>query len=379
MRRKRILCCMAVVVLLLGTLPCRGEEERVEAMIRAMSLREKVGQLFAIRPEALEETFTLAELNDVNQQGAIRVTDGMREKYAQYPCGGFVLFRKNIVNPRQLTRFTEELHGLGTIRPLLYIDEEGGRVARLGNHPKFDTPDIPPMGEIVLSGDPEKAYEAGRTIGEYLKEYGLDVDFAPVADVNTNPANPVIGDRAFGDDPVKAAPFVIRYLDGLHDSGILGCLKHFPGHGDTDSDTHKGYAETRKSWEELLGCEMIPFRAGIGAGAEFIMTAHIAAPEVTGNQEPATVSPLILTEKLRGELGYEGIIVTDALSMGAITESYDSASVSVACIKAGVDILVMPYDYAAAFEGVLKAIETGEITEERIDASLRRILRIRMR
>ena len=203
------------------------------------------------------------------------------------------------------------------------------------------------------------------------------MDFAPVADVNTNPLNPVIGSRAFGDDPQQAARMVSRVIEGLHDSGVASCVKHFPGHGDTATDTHTGYAETLKTWEEIKNCEMIPFQAGIDAGTDMVMTAHIAAPNVTGTSEPSTISPIMLTEKLRGELGYDGLIITDALSMGAIREAYSSAEACVLCVQAGVDLLLMPYDYFEAFDGVARAVEEGRIPEERIDESVCRILRFK--
>ena len=341
-----------------------------------MTLREKVGQLFVIRPDALEGRFGPAELEDNSIVGTTQVTDEMRNVYAQYPCGGFALFRKNILSPDQLMNLTRDLHALnGDCTPMLSIDEEGGRVARLGNHPvDFGVPKIEPMGSIAASGDEARAYHVGKTIGDYLGRYGLDVDFAPVADVNTNALNPVIGDRAFGDDPAVAARMVGQVIAGLRDGGTAGCLKHFPGHGDTATDTHTGYAETLKTWEEIRSCEMVPFRAGIEAGADLIMTAHIAAPNVTGSDEPATMSRIILTEKLREEMGYQGVIITDALSMGAITQKYSSSEACVRCIQAGVDWLLMPLDYFEAFDGVVQAVESGLIPENRIDESVRRIL-----
>lgn len=355
-------------------------EEDIMEQIRGMSLREKVGQMFMIRPDALEGRFGPAELEDNSILGTTRVSDEMRERYAQYPCGGFALFRKNILNPSQLMGFTEKLRALGDPAPMLAIDEEGGRIARIANHPAgFGVKKFPPMGEIAASGDESLAYEAGLTIGKYLKAYGFDIDFAPVADVNTNPRNPVIGDRAFGSDPAVAARMVPQVVAGLHESGVAACLKHFPGHGDTGTDTHTGYAETKKTWEQISDCEMIPFRAGIAAGCDLVMTAHIAAPNVTGSSEPATVSYTLLTEKLRGELGFEGLIITDALSMGAITKAYTSAEACVACIQAGIDILLMPSDYYEAFDGVVRAVETGEIPESRIDESVCRILAFKRR
>lgn len=353
----------------------RAEEDAVTRQIRRMTLREKVGQLFMVRPDALEGRFGPAELEDNSIIGTTRVSDEMRQTYVQYPCGGFALFRKNILSPSQLMAFTEALHALNDCLPLLGIDEEGGRIARIANHPaNFGVKKFPAMGVIAQSGDPRQAYEAGRAIGGYLTAYGLDIDFAPVADVNTNPLNPVIGDRAFGDDPARAAEMVEQVIAGLHDGGAASCVKHFPGHGDTATDTHTGYAETKKTWEEISACEMIPFRAGIRAGTEFVMTAHIAAPFVTGTDEPATMSPVLLTEKLRGELGFQGLIITDALSMGAIREKYSSSEACIRCIQAGVDILLMPYDYFEAFDGVVRAVEEGVLPESRIDESVYRIL-----
>ena len=375
---KRIAAPLMILMLIMMASFALGEED-LTMQIENMTLRERVGQLFMVRPDALEGKYSPAELEDNSIQGTVRVTDDMRQVYAQYPCGGFALFRKNITDPAQLMELTRDLHALGSIRPILAIDEEGGRIARLGNHPAFPVTRVPSMGQIALTGDPEEAYQAGSTIGRYLRFYGLDLDFAPVADVNTNPNNPVIRDRAFGDDPEKAAAMVTRYLDGLHSEGIMGCIKHFPGHGDTGTDTHTGYAETLKTWDELKACEMIPFEAGIRAGSEMVMTAHIAVPHVTGSEEPATVSYTILTEKLRGEMGFDGLIITDALSMGAITKAYDPGEVCVKCILAGVDILVLPYGYTECFDAVVSAVEQGVIPEERLNESVMRVLQLKNR
>lgn len=371
----------AAALLSLGTFFCsaaRAEEDDVLTRMENMSLREKVGQLFMIRPDALEERFGPAELEDNSKIGTTRVSDEMRAVYAQYPCGGFALFRKNILSPSQLRTFAENLHAMGGTPSLLAIDEEGGRVARIANHSvSFGVRKFPPMGEIAAKGDPALAYEAGKTIGGYLAAYGIDIDFAPVADVNTNPLNPVIGDRAFGSDPELAAQMVAQVIRGLHDSGTASCIKHFPGHGDTETDTHKGYAETRKTWDMLRDCEMIPFRAGIEAGTDLVMTAHISAPEITGSEVPATMSYLFLTEKLRGEMGFQGLIITDALAMGAIRDVYSSSEACLACLEAGADILLMPYDYFEAFDGIVEAVQSGRLPESRIDESVCRILRFK--
>ena len=354
------------------------EDDPILRRMAGMTLREKVGQMFMVRPDALEGRFGPAELEDNSITGATAVTQEMRAVYAQYPCGGFALFRKNMLTPDQLRAFTDDLHGLSAVPPMLAVDEEGGRIARIANHPaNFGVPKFPAMGKIAAEGNEDLAYRAGLGIGTYLREYGFDIDFAPVADVNTNPRNPVIGDRAFGDDPDTAAGMVRRVIRGLHDGGAAACVKHFPGHGDTGTDTHTGYAETRKTWEQLRDCEMIPFRAGIDEGADLVMTAHIAAPQVTGSSEPATMSYIILTEKLRGEMGFDGLIVTDALSMGAIRKAYSSAEACVRCVQAGADVLLMPYRYFEAFDGVVQAVESGVIPESRIDESVYRILRFK--
>ena len=372
-------CFSAVLSLGMILLSEAGAEDPAAVLAGGMTLREKVGQLFMIRPDALEGRFGPAELEDNSITGTTEVTDEMREVYGRYPCGGFALFRKNILSPSQLRTFTAQLHAMGSPAPVLGIDEEGGRIARIANHPaSFGVVKYPPMGEIASAGDPGMAYSAGRDIGAYLADFGLDIDFAPVADVNTNPDNPVIGDRAFGSDPETAAEMVRQVIRGLHGSGVASCIKHFPGHGDTSSDTHTGYAETGKTWDELVHCEMIPFRAGIEEGTELLMTAHIAAPRITGSGEPATMSRLLLTEKLRNEIGYDGLIITDALSMGAVRDQYAPAEACIACLLAGADILLMPYDYFEAFDGVVRAVEDGRIPMERIDESVYRILRFKL-
>jgi beta-N-acetylhexosaminidase len=276
----------------------------------------------------------------------------------------------------QLAQFIPEIRLLKG-SPLLCIDEEGGRVARIGKNPNFNVETFESMDSIGKTGDPQNAYYCGNTIGTYLKRYGFDIDFAPVADVNTNPENIVIGKRAFSDDPAVAAPMVTNYLQGLKDAGITGCIKHFPGHGDTKADTHYGYAQSLKTWDEMLNCEMITFKAGIAWGCQLIMTAHIAVPNVTGSDVPSTMSSIILQDKLRGELGYQNVIIADAMEMGAITQQYDCAEAAVGSILAGVDIVLGPQNLIVAFDAVIAAVENGTITEERINQSVRRILKLK--
>jgi beta-N-acetylhexosaminidase len=344
--------------------------------IKKMSLREKVGQMFFVRPEALDTTIHWTEYQDLPDYKLQQVNKTMRDVSKDYPVGGMILYAHNIVDEAQLGEFIAEIRTLNG-SPLLAIDEEGGRVARIANNGNFDVPKYESMAAIAESGDPSEAYKAAFTIGSYVKEYGFDIDYAPVADVNTNPENIVIGPRAFSDDPETAAEFVVSYLNGLDSAGVIGTLKHFPGHGDVKTDTHLGYAETNKTWEEMLQCEMIPFKAGIKAGAQMIMTAHIAAPKITGNDLPATLSSVILQDKLRGELGFKGIIVTDAMDMGAITKQFGNAEAVIKSIQAGVDVVLCSREFTQVFDAVVKAVEKGEIKENRIDESVKRILALR--
>ena len=351
--------------------------DEVEALLQKMTLREKVGQLFYVRLESLDPSIEWTTYDDLASLNILKVTENMKRTNENYPVGGIILYAWNIDNETQLGSIITDIRTLNG-SPLLCIDEEGGRVARIANNPNFNVKKYESMAAIGATGDPQNAYECGNTIGTYLKRYGFDIDFAPVADVNTNPENVVIGARAFSDDPAVAAPMVTNYLQGLKDAGITGCIKHFPGHGDTKADTHFGYASTQKTWDEMMNCEMVTFRAGIQWGCQLIMTAHIGAPNVTGSDVPSTMSPIILQDKLRGELGYQNIIITDGMEMGAITQQYTSAEAAVGSIKAGVDIVLGPRYFIEAFDAVMAAVNNGTISEERINQSVRRILKLKL-
>ena len=349
-----------------------------ESAIQKMSIREKVGQMFYVRPEALDTTIHWNEYAELPDYKLEQVNKTMLAVNKNYPIGGMILYAHNIVDETQLGNFIAEIRELNG-SPLLAIDEEGGRVARIANNENFDVPKYESMAAIAESDDPEEAYKAAFTIGTYVKKYGFDIDYAPVADVNTNPDNIVIGPRAFSDDPETAAKFVVSYLNGLESAGVIGTLKHFPGHGDVSTDTHYGYASTDKTWDEMLKCEMIPFKAGIKAGAQMIMTAHIAAPNVSGDDLPATLSPVILQDKLRGELGFDGVIVTDAMDMGAITKQFSNAEAAIKSIQVGVDVVLCSREFTQVFDAVVKAVEKGEIKESRIDESVKRILKLKQK
>ena len=301
----------------------------------------------------------------------------MREHLRSYPVGGIVLFATNISSQSQMTALIRDFQRSAGNSLLVAVDEEGGPVARLANSSAFDLPKFPSASAIGTTGDPEQARTMGRTIGGYLKHYGFNLDLAPVADVNSNPLNPVIGRRAFSSDPDVTAGMVRAAVQGFHEAGMLCTLKHFPGHGDTLEDSHAGTATSTKTWKEMKAVELLPFEAGIAAGADVVMAAHITTPNATEDGLPASLSYTMLTERLRGELGFTGVICTDGLGMKAITDHYSLAEAAIAALDAGADLLLLPADLQEAFDGVVAAVESGRISEERLDESVRRILTLK--
>lgn len=346
-------------------------EERIDAKMAQMTLEERVLQMFMITPEALTGYGTVTAAGDVTYQSL-----------QKYPVGGIILFAQNVIDPDQLgtmngnlQNYSEEITGLPMF---ISVDEEGGKVARIAKNSNFSVETFSDMRSIGDSGDTAKAYEVGNTIGAYLNQYGFNLDFAPDADVLTNPDNQVIGTRSFGTDPYVVSEMTQSVVKGLEDNQVYACLKHFPGHGATSGDTHAGYAYTDKTLDELMQSELVPFSNGIQNGVHFIMVSHIAAPQVTGDNLPASLSPYMIQNVLREQMGYDGIVITDAMNMGAISDSYGSADAAVRAVNAGADIVLMPKDFVSAYQGVLNAVENGTISTDRIDESVRRILRLKM-
>ena len=345
------------------------EKTAAELALDRLTLEQKVAQLLIVTPEQLT--------------GASRATIAgsmTRDALAQIPVGGLCYFSKNIVGNQQLrdllagTRELAKASGAG-IAPFLTVDEEGGPlVARVANSGCFEVPRYPNMADIGATGDAARATEIGAAIGSYLHDIGFNVDFAPDADVLTNPANPVIGVRSFGSDPDLVAAMVAAEVEAMLDTGTLPCIKHFPGHGDTAGDSHTGAVYTARTRSEIEAAEFKPFIAGIDAGCPLVMVGHIETPNFAADGLPASLSSVMLTDVLRGQLGFKGAIVSDSFSMGAITQNYSSADAAVRYIQAGGDILLMPQDLRAAYEGILTAVRNGSITEERIDESVLRAL-----
>lgn len=341
-----------------------------------LTLEEKVGQLFLVRPDALDPARTPQQIEDPDAAGATALTDAMRATLARIPVGGVVLFGKNIADAGQLAAFTADPQAAGRVPLLLAVDEEGGAVARLANSGALDLPRYESAAAVGAEG-PEAVRAMYRAIGGYLRDFGFALDFAPVADVNTNPDNPVIGSRAFSADPQTAAACVRAAVEGLGEAGVLACLKHFPGHGDTAQDSHEEAAVTEKTLAALRSGEWAPFAAGIAAGAPLVMVGHITAPNALPPAESdrlAGFSATVLNDWLRGELGFEGLVVTDSLAMGAVTRRYSSGEAALAALQAGADLLLMPADLEGAYTAVVQAVESGRWPESELDARVERIL-----
>lgn len=346
----------------------RAVDERAEEILNSMSMEEKLYQLFIVTPEQL----TGAPI--VTQAG-----DATKSALETQPVGGIIYFAQNIVSRDQCVEMIENTKSYAKYGLFISVDEEGGRVARVGSNPAMGTTSFSSMASVGETGDKEEAYLVGNILGTELQEIGFNLDYAPDADVNSNPSNTVIGDRSFSSDPQTAADMVTAAVHGFEDSGMLSCIKHFPGHGDTATDSHYGAAASYKTMEELEACEFLPFQAGIEAGVPCVMVGHISLPNVTGDSTPATLSHEIVTGMLREQLGYEGLIITDSMKMQAVSSYYSSGDASVKAIQAGIDCILMPADLNGAVQGLQTALDNGELTEDEINEHVLRILKTKIR
>jgi len=338
----------------------------IEDLLSNMTLEEKIGQLFYI------------DLNSLNgSKGCSQISDTIIQNLKAYKPGGVILFEDNILYTSQVKELNQNLQNYSTYPLFIGVDEEGGIVQRISHNSSLFISSILPMREIGDTGDTVLAYNTGVELADRLSQLGFNMNFAPVADVLTNENNTEIGTRSFGTDPLLVSSMVKEVVRGLQDNAISATLKHFPGHGDSQANSHNGYSETLRTLDEMRLCEFLPFSAGIEEDVTFILVSHIAAPEVTGSQIPCSLSETIITGLLKNELGYKGIIITDALNMGAVTDYWNSADAAIQAIEAGADMLLMPADFKSAYDAVLTAVHNGEITEDRINESVRKILEVK--
>lgn len=353
-----------------------GEANQAALLLSQMSLEEKVGQLFIIRPDSLVPAQTQEQINEASAAGITCLTEAMADSLRKYSVGGVIFFGKNITDPQQITDFIAALQENSATPLFIAVDEEGGAVSRLASHPNFDLPKYESAAAVGASGDPAQALEMGNTIGAYLKQYGFNMDFAPDADVNTNPQNPIIGERAFSSDANVAAEMAAAMAEGLRQNGVIPVFKHFPGHGDTAEDSHNSCAISYKTAEEMAGCEWLPFMGA--AETDGVMVGHIAAPNVTGDMTPASLSHTMVTEILKEQLGFQGLVITDSLAMNAVTEDLSPGEAAVRAIEAGCDMILMPNGLSEAYQGILDAVAEGRLSEARIDESAAKILEVKI-
>ncbi|MFI6710212.1 beta-N-acetylhexosaminidase [Nonomuraea sp. NPDC050478] len=339
----------------------------VKRALAGMSVREKVGQLF------MPVVYGTAA-DTVSGENQARYGAQTPEKVvAKYHLGGVILFPANVKSVGQVVGLTNGLQKSADLPLLIGTDQENGLVSRMS----AVMTRFPGAARIGATGKPSVAREVAQATGEELRALGVNLDFAPVADVNIDPKNPVIGERAYGNRPGEVAKMVGAAVKGFEAAGVAATAKHFPGHGDTRIDSHTGLPvikHTRAQWERL---DAPPFKAAIAAGVDAIMTAHIVFPKLDPSGDPATLSKPILTGLLRKELGFKGVISTDALNMAGARVKYDDGEVAVRAVLAGADLLLMPNDLPKQYQAVLKAVESGRVSKARLDESVTRLLTLK--
>ncbi|MBO6128672.1 MAG: hypothetical protein J6P79_07215 [Pseudobutyrivibrio sp.] len=381
--------CMTITSLVFSISPMTARaEDKIMDMVEGMTTQEKVAQM-------LMPSFRYWGEGDT-KEGVTELNDAQKATLSKYSFGGVIVFAQNCQNAKQTTALIKamqkaNLDGGAESSLLVSIDQEGGYITRLNTGTA-----MPGNMAIGATGETENAYRAAYVIGKELAVQGINVDFAPVMDVNNNPANPIIGVRSFSDDPEVVAQFGAKYIEGLHNNGVMAALKHFPGHGDTNTDSHTGLPKIDKTYDELKQMELIPF-AGVAKNADFIMTAHIQYPKIeaqtytsisTGEEIylPATLSKTILTDILRTDIGYEGVVITDAMDMAAIAEHFDEMDSARLAINAGADMILMPVDLSNPeglahldeyIDGVVAQINSGAISADRVDESVYRIMKMK--
>ena len=339
------------------------EQVSVEELIASMTLHEKICQLFFVTPEQFSGE---SRVNAANPK--------FLSAFSRFPVGGIILFSGNILKNKitslnaGMQASAAEANGIGLF---IGVDEEGGRLSRVAK--KLKLKEKQPGASKTET--PDDAYFSGQIIGGYLSRYGFNLDFAPVADVRSDVKGAEITARSYGRDPEQVAGKVSRFTEGLHSQRIISVLKHFPGHGAVSGNTHNGAGVSLRTAEELREADFIPFATGIAAGAEMVMISHQTAQNIDPDR-PASLSPVI-AGMLREELGFDGVIITDALRMKAVSGRFRSGEACVMALEAGADMLLLPYNFTNAYNGVTEAVRDGRITEARIDESLKRILALK--
>ncbi len=334
----------------------------IKEQIKEMSIEEKIGQMIVVGLEG----YTL--------------DDNSKKMIEEHYVSGFILFSKNIENSNQLLNLInslKEANSKNRIPLFISVDEEGGRVSRM---PK-EFRKLPTNKKIGKINNSEFSYEIGKILGEELKLFGFNMDFAPVLDINSNPNNPVIGDRSFGTNEKIVSKLGVETMKGIQSKGVVSVIKHFPGHGDTSIDSHIGLPSINNDFERLKSFEFIPFVDAIKSGADAVMIAHILLPKIDPDY-PSSLSKTIITDILREDIGFDGVVITDDMTMGAIAKNYEIGDAAVKAVNAGSDIILVAHGFdngVAVINSIKEAVENGIISEERLDESVYRILSLKQK
>ncbi len=343
--------------------PTFTPQQLAEAYLVTMTTEQKLWQLFITTPEAITH---------VNL--ATRAGEATKTALQTYPVGGICYFADNLKEAEQTQIMLTNTQAYASTGLFLCIDEEGGTVSRAGFNPNMEVTPLKSAAEYGAAGDAAILYADAVKLAQELTALGFNLNFAPVADIALETENNEIGTRAYSSDPKVAADMVTAMVTGLDEGGMLSCLKHFPGHGSAQTDSHEDSSISERTLEEMQSTDWVPFRAGVEQGVPFVMLSHLTNENIS--EAPASLSPEVV-EFLRQELGFTGVVITDSQKMGAIANHYSSGDAAVLAIQAGADMILMPADLQAAFDGLKAAMDEGKLTEERINESVLRILTVK--
>lgn len=343
--------------------PVFTPQQQAEAYLQTMTTEQKLWQLFITTPEAITH---------VNL--ATRAGEATKTALQTYPIGGLCYFADNLKEAEQVKIMLTNTQAYATTGLFLCIDEEGGTVSRAGSNPNMEVTPIQSAAEYGAAGDTAVLFSDAVKLAQELTALGFNLNFAPVADLDPETENEELSTRTYSSDPKVAADMVAAMVTGLQEGGMISCLKHFPGHGSAETDSHEDTSVSERTLEELQEADWVPFRSGIEKGVPFVMLSHLTNKELS--KEPASLSPEVV-DYLRQELGFGGVIITDSQKMGAIANHYSSAEAAVLAIEAGADMILMPADLQAAYDGLKAAVDEGKLTEERLNESVLRILTVK--
>lgn len=330
------------------------KEQYLSYLLDKMSLKEKIGQMLFI-----------------DYRDTYRMTVDLEKVLTTYSPGGFIIFNSNLSSYNGTSKLLRDIRNIGDIHPIIAADQEGGRVQKLS---KVGFTNIPAMLNVVNTMSEEKIFELAKNVGKELREFGVDMDMAPVLDVVTDYNSSIIGSRSFGSDPERVKRLSMLFAKGLKEENIMTVGKHFPGHGAVSGDTHKELLTIEKDLNQLKEFDLIPFAEAINQNIPGIMIGHLAVPKVTGDNTPATLSKVLISDLLKKDLGHKGLVVTDSLKMWAVTNNYHEDEIYLRCVQAGNDMLLMPQNINVAFDTIYNAVNDGLITEDRINDAVYRIL-----